>query len=228
MPDLRHPPDDLLFLQRAIITVAELLQDAGWQRGTANRRQQRGHFQLPHGGGIDEPGKHPHRFAQTLAAAECLRRNHAQDFREHLDAAHERAFQQLLFHAQHFKMLQTVFKGGHKRLGRAGLVEEAINVPAIDRIDCGLLVGISGQHHSHGIGREFLRLLQELHPIHPGHAHIHHDQGIGTLSADFIQALGSAQGRVKIKLLAQVPLESRQQVRVVVDEENFVFHKDRI
>ena len=106
----------------------------------------------------------------------------------------------------------------HRHRNRLGI--EAEDVATVDRFDRSLLVGIAGQHDPHRIGRQLGQAPQHLDPIHARHAHVAYDHGEGAIVLDFGEGDLTAVSGGDVEALAQQAVQSRQQARLVIDDQD--------
>ena len=91
-------------------------------------------------------------------------------------------------------------------------------------VGSGFLIGISGEHDAHGVGRELFCLGQKLHAIHAGHLHFRHHDGVGTLFGHGGQSGFAAECGIDGKLFAKISLITREDVGVIINEKDFSAH----
>ena len=83
-----------------------------------------------------------------------------QDFRQHLDAAAERVFEQLLFGDDEPVMVDPGDEGLGKLLRVAGLRQESKNVPFVDGRARGVLVAIPCEHDASRVRRDISKVFR--------------------------------------------------------------------
>jgi hypothetical protein len=119
----------------------------------------------------------------------------------------------------------SAVNGGNQHISFARLGEELEDMSAVDGIHGGLHVGISGEQHSHGIGRPLANLGQEVGAVHAGHAHVGDDDRPGTAPFDHPEALFAADGGSDIELAVEDSQVALEGGGFVVDAENFFLHQ---
>ena len=109
----------------------------------------------------------------------------------------------------HPVLLERGPQSGGQFLGRTRFSQEAEYMSLINRVSSGFLIGISGEHDPHSVGRTFLRFLKKFQAVHSRHLHVCHDDGIGTFGAYGPQRFAATNSNIDGELLAQIPLKSR-------------------
>ena len=101
-------------------------------------------------------------MTDTTRAPEGLRAREGEDPNEDLDAPSDGLLEEVALRLVQGELFQTGIDRGSKGLRRAGLGQEAEDVPLIDRVDRGIKICVPREHQPDGPGRQLLRVLKEL------------------------------------------------------------------
>ena len=168
------------------------------------------------------PGQLQGEVTQPLGVAKRARVGQREDIRQGAHTAPQGAVEQFMLGGDQFVLPQRILQDQQQLFDRAGLGQKAEDGPLVYRGHGGMLVGVAGEHHPDGMGRPRPRRPQKRHAVHARHVHVRHNDGVAIAAVEGGQSLLRAQRGLNGQLLAQLPLEGRQDVFIVIDEEDFV------
>jgi len=100
------------------------------------------------------------------------------------------------------------------------LVQKAEDLSLMEGGDHNVEIGASRQHERHGIRRRFPHPPQQFHPVHLRHVVIRQDDCERPVAGDGGQRLPTAHRRMDLEFLAQLALQSVQDIGLIVDAED--------
>jgi hypothetical protein len=154
--------------------------------------------------------------ASALGPAERSGIDQAEHFRQHLNAAAQRLFEELLFGRNQTILHQRRSQGSSHRFLAAGLVEKAEDAALVDGVDGRIHVSVTSEHDADSVRRLRLDFAQKLNAIHAGHSHVGNYDRIGTMLSREFEGLLATQGSLHQKLAAQAPPIPVKDVVIVV------------
>ena len=109
--------------------------------------------------------------------------------------------------------------------GGTGFREKPEDVSVIDSEQSGLLVGVSGEHHTDGLRGDMPDPGQQFDAVHAWHAHVGNDHRIGALCLNRRQRLFAAFRDIQV-IRVQDSLVSPQDVWLVINNQDLLTHNE--
>ncbi len=142
----------LLLVGGEVEVFVGVLDEVGVEGDAAELGERGGGLESPDGGVDELADDVAHAGGDAEGAAERLGAGGAENIREDLDTAHEGFFEELFFGGDEVVLEGGGGEGFEEGLGAAGFGEEAEDVAAIDGVDGGAELGISGEEDADGVG----------------------------------------------------------------------------
>ncbi len=198
----------------------QLVDDRGRQSDGADLRQHGGDLELP--GRLDAEllRERAHRSLDPRRTPEGHRVRERQDAHHGFHAAAQRLLQQdALAGAEPMQLDRRRYRRS-ENIRRARLGQEAKDLPLIDRRDRRVEIGLPGEQHAHGVGRDLAHLGEQGRAVHARHPHVGQDHARRPFARDELERRTAARRSLDLVVAPQVELQPLEHIGLVVHAEN--------